>query len=680
MSLGKLLRALATALGAAPGALVGLGLLLATVSALDPYRTSGRLLGPLLAALGLAAARLRDGRGRRGFLVAASLAVVLSVAAAGRPQFRRADFPQYFCYLRSLAFDHDLDFANEWARWGYREEALTPTGHRRVQGSIGPALFWSPAYAMAHAYVRVDRAIGSGRWPADGYAEPYERATLVGTLTAAVLASFLLGWLVAHRMASPGIAGLAVAGAVAVSPVLYYLFILPGMAHGLTYALAAAGLVAADRAARSPSARTWATVGFIVGLLALVRPQAAAFALVMVPLAARDLWRGRAKPAVPLLCFLAATAAAFLAFLPQMLAWKVIYGHWFTQNQELAQWAEQSGVRQRVLFRVSSWFDPRSLHLRDTLFAADRGLFSWHPALLLGVLGLPFAVRRFGLLPLGGLLVFAATAWFNGSVATYRAGDSFGARRFDLVVPFAALSFAVLLEAARRRPLVVPALVLGGAVLWNAGLIALFQRNELVGAAGLERVAGLQAGQVEDAAEAWMGGAFGTRGRAFAYNAFVGEFLYFNLAEDGYFDLARSQTRYLAEGWSEPMNQAGPARYRTASHPRACLRFPLMVGVDLEVKVRAKAPGRIEGQRLGLSLNGHRHPDVDLPGDFADLAFALPRGEAIAGENVLCLEFAKGAQKANEREPLAAHVQWVLLTPATPSWPSPIWGLAHSPE
>ena len=139
--------------------------------------------------------------------------------------------------------------------------------------------------------------------------------------------------------------------------------------------------------------------------------------------------------------------------------------------------------------------------------------------------------------------------------------------------------------------------------------------------------------------------------------------------------------RYLAGGWSEPLNQAGPARYRGASHPRACLRFPLMVGVELEVKVRAKAPGRIEGQRLGVSLNGHRHAEVDLPPEFTNLTlrrFRAARHQA--GENLLCLEFAKGAPKITEKEPLAAHVEWVLVTPSTPSWPSPIWGLAHAPE
>ena len=83
---------------------------------------------------------------------------------------------------------------------------------------------------------------------------------------------------------------------------------------------------------------------------------------------------------------------------------------------------------------------------------------------------------------------------------------------------------------------------------------------------------------------------------------------------------------------------------------------------------------------MGLSLNRHRHPPVDLPADFSDLRFDLPRAEALAGENVLCLEFAKGASKVNEREPIAAHVQWVLVTPTTPSVPSPLWGLAHAPD
>ncbi|HEY5906830.1 MAG TPA: hypothetical protein VIZ31_02245 [Vicinamibacteria bacterium] len=677
MNLERRLRALRARLGWS-GALAGLGLGFAIVAALDPFRSRARLLALLFAVAALGAARFREGRISERQWMVACFSVLLVLGLYAGPQFRRADFPQYFAYLRSLAFDRDLDFANEWSHWGYREEALTPTGHRRIQGSIGPALFWAPGYALAHGYVLLDGAFGSARYAADGFSPPYERSTLVGTLAAALLASFLLAGMIAERLGAK-VAGLAVAGAVVTSPVLYYLFVLPGMAHGLTYALAAVGVWAVDRAARSPSIRAWAAVGLVTGLLALVRPQAAAFALVMVPLALRELLRGSDRRRFVLAAGAAATGAAFLGFFPQMLAWKVIYGHWFTQNQELAQWAEQAGVNQRVLFKMSSWFDPRALHLRDTLFAADRGLFAWHPAMLLGIFGLPFAVRRFGLLPVGGLIVFAVTAWFNGSVATYRAGDSFGARRFDVVVPFAALSFAVALEALRRRPLLGPSLMLAAVGLWNVGFIVLFQRNEFKGAAPIERVAALQAGQVEDLAESVLGTAFGPPGRTFAYNLFVGEYMYFNLAEEGWFDLSRPHIGYLAGGWSDALNQAGPARYRTAFAPRACLRFPLMVAVDLTVEVRAKAPGRIEGQRMALSLNGRRHEAVDLPGQFSRLSFDLPRAEAVAGENVLCLEFERGAPKANETGLIAAHVETLLVTPKTPSWPSPIWGLAHAP-
>ena len=666
---------LVSAIRARPGlplTLAGLGVVLTLIAALDPYRSSMRIVGPGLTLAGLVLARRRSGQVSLRFAVLLTLAVVLAAAAAVPQQIERADFPQYFAYLRSLAFDRDLDFANEWQHWSLPEEAVTPTGHRRIQGSIGPAVFWSPFYALAHIYVRADSAFGSGRWAADGYTGPYARATLAGTLVAAVLASFLLGSVIAARF-DPVVAALAVTSAVATSTVLHYVFVQPGMAHGLTYALAAGGVWAADRVDRNPSLRAWALLGSTVGLLALVRPQAAAFGLLLAPLVLRDLSRGRLR--VPWL--LAAGAAAFVAFLPQMAAWKVIYGHWFTQSRELEVWAQQAGVKQQVLFRMSSWFDPRSLHLWDTLFAGDRGLFSWTPFMLIGVVGLVFAVSRFGYLALGGLLVFAATAWFNGSVATYRAGDSFGARRFDLIVPFVALSFAVILDACRRRPLVVPALVLALGALWNVGFIRLFLRNEFTGAAPLERLAAGQAGQLEDLAEDALDRAFGPPGRAFAYNALVGEYMYFNLAAEGDFDLGDPGLRYLASGWSPAVNRTGPPQYRSALYPRSCLRFPLMVAVDLRAAVTAKRPGRLEEQRLGVSLNGHRQDERPLPSEWSALVFDLPRAHALAGENTLCLEFAAGALKGDEGQRIAAHVKRIVVESKTRSWPSPLWNVRH---
>src|SRR4029450_6194515 len=98
-------------------------------------------------------------------------------------------------------------------------------------------------------------------------------------------------------------------------------------------------------------------------------------------------------------------------------------------------------------------------HLVDVLFSADHGLFAWSPIAWLGLLGLVAGFRRAPVVHGGALLVWAATAWVNGSVTDWdwAAGDAFGARRFDLVVPLLAWGLAALLRALRpalaRAPL-----------------------------------------------------------------------------------------------------------------------------------------------------------------------------------------------------------------------------------
>ena len=277
--------------------------------------------------------------------------------------------------------------------------------------------------------------------------------------------------------------------------------------------------------------------------------------------------------------------------------------------------------------------------------------------------------------------MFAVTAWFNGSVATYRAGDSFGARRFDVVVPFAALSFAVALEALEAAAAARPRARAGRgrAVERRLHRAVPAQRVQRRGTR-LGAVAALQAGQVEDLAESVLGTAFGPPGRTFAYKLFVGEYMYFNFAEEGFVDLSRPHIATSAQGrWSDALNQAGPAplphRVRSPRVPA----LPPHGGRGPDRGGASEGPGRIEGQRMALSLNGRGHEAVDLPGEFSRLSFDLPRAEAVAGENLLRLEFERGAPKANETGLIAADVETLLVTPKTPSWPSPIWGLAHAP-
>ena len=65
------------------------------------------------------------------------LAITFGVSAHVRLEFR-ADSGAYFAYLRSAVFDGDLDFANEWEKWGWEEGRRTSTGLVHNAQSVGP--------------------------------------------------------------------------------------------------------------------------------------------------------------------------------------------------------------------------------------------------------------------------------------------------------------------------------------------------------------------------------------------------------------------------------------------------------------------------------------------------------------------------------------------------------------
>ena len=366
----------------APRALMIAGLAWSLAAALDPAILAGQLAGPLLTLCGYLAEAWRSGTWRR-WAVVVVLAAGYGAGAWVEPDLLRADAPAYYCYLRSLAFDHDIDFANEWDHWGYSEKPITRTGHRQNPFSIGPSLFWAPFFAVAHGYVVVGRALGLVNYAADGFSIPYLRSTLPGTFTVAVIGALLLIQALARRVRE-AVALLAVVGAVLTSSVVFYLLVQPGMAHGIAFGLAAATLAAWLRVEESPSLSSWVVLGAATGLLTLVRFQAVAYAILPVSLGLVQLWHRRAHFS----WILGGVGASLAAVLPQILVWWVIYGSPFVLGP---------GMRESGGSVLHLW-SPRFL---SVLFSADRGFFSWTPGMFVGVVGLAIGFRRWKLLAAG---------------------------------------------------------------------------------------------------------------------------------------------------------------------------------------------------------------------------------------------------------------------------------------
>jgi hypothetical protein len=408
-------------------------------------------------------------RGRRWLVVLFVLTLPLVTV-----RVRGADEIEYFSYLRSLAFDRDLDFANEYAHFvehdpqglaGFRATFLDrrepATGRPINFASLGPALLWSPFYLVAHVAVVVARAAGAGI-AADGFSRPYTAAAAFGSAVYG-----LLGLLLAHDALTRHGGFSAVAATASVTalwlgtPVLYYLTLAPAFSHACS--LFAVSLLlwtwlrarGSEGETRAPLAH-WALVGLAGGLCGLVREQDALF--LVVP-AAGLLWDAvRRRDARGLVArALVMGAGAALAFAPQLLAYRALNGRFGPST---------------LVTRKMNFLSP---HFFQVLFDPGHGLFVWAPLLFVAAVGLALLVSRrhaiAACLAAGLLLQF----WINGAVESWSQAGAFGSRRFVSATPVFAWGLtAVLALVLPRLRAGAVAVVLAVFVWWNVSLMIQF--------------------------------------------------------------------------------------------------------------------------------------------------------------------------------------------------------------
>src|SRR5687768_15560338 len=216
----------------------------------------------------------------RRLLVVGLLALLTLPAVT--PRIYASDEVEYFAFLRSLAFDRDLSFENEYRHFadagaggaGFSEtflgERFTRAGRRLNFGTIGPAILWAPFYGAGHV------AAGIVGAPQDGYSQPY--------ITAVALGSAVYGWLaillaasLAERWFGRGLgAALAV---LAGTPLLFYMYVAPPFSHACATFAVTVCIWTWLRVRETWSLGGVVCLGLTVGLMATMRDQAGLFAI-----------------------------------------------------------------------------------------------------------------------------------------------------------------------------------------------------------------------------------------------------------------------------------------------------------------------------------------------------------------------------------------------------------------
>jgi hypothetical protein len=411
-------------------------------------------------------AALPRGAGRRALVLLFLLTLPLVT-----PKIRGADEIEYFSYLRSLVFDHDVEFGNEYEHFyaadprglaGFKatflERRETDTGRHINFAPLGCALLWSPFYLLAHAGVLAARAAGASV-AADGFSFPYVAAVCYASALYGLGGLLLVhDTLRRHGGVAEPAATLSVAGLWLGTPLLYYMTLAPAFSHAAGVAAVALVVWLSLRTAARPLAPVgqWALVGAAGGLAALVREQDGLFLILPAGLLFRQAFAGRAWGAA-LARAAAMGASALVAFLPQLFAYRALTGRFGPS---------------RLVARKMSWESP---HLLQVLFDAGHGLFAWSPLLLVAAAGLLYLVwrRRDATVVLLALAVLLQM-WINGAVESWTQAGAFGSRRFVSSTPVFAWGLAALLTVAWARRPRLAAAGLALFVWWNIGLMVQF--------------------------------------------------------------------------------------------------------------------------------------------------------------------------------------------------------------
>lgn len=365
-------------------------------------------------------------------LVATSIWFFVARDARGRTARLTADAWYYHAYLPSLVLDKDLDFSNEyklthnWYRFG-----KTPIGRPANVFGIGPAINEMPFFLVGHALAKA-----TGK-EANGFSRLEVESSLYASLVFSLGALFFVWRLLVRRFGGCyGPATIALLAAAA-GPVVYYAIRQPGYAHPFATFWIAWLVDHWDSSFQGECAprsrRFWIGMGLLIGAASLARPQLVLWSVLGLYAAISDFKRARAlkleRSEVASLVgrWVLGAVLALLLVVPQLLAWKALYGSYLAspQGEGFMRWD------------ASLWW--------HCLMSSRNGLLPWAPIYALGLVGVFVGLRRHARLCSALLLGLFLQAYVNGAAWDWWAGGSFGGRRFDSCFVVFALGLGVLI-------------------------------------------------------------------------------------------------------------------------------------------------------------------------------------------------------------------------------------------
>ncbi len=406
-------------------------------------------------------------------------------AIAGQAVY--GDGIEYYAWLHSVYFDHDLNFKDELTHiYDYRYNngfpnahtnntpALTPAGRVGNFHMPGMAILLMPFYALADIIVLCLNFLGAGMLR-NGYSNIYQIVSGIGAVFYGILGIVLTEKTFAYvlsknKFKNTNLVRAAVMLVVLASPLFYYLAIdVLNSQFGSFFAVSLFYYILFV-IKENNSKYFW--LGLVAGLAAYVRLQEAALLLPLLIKLAFDYYQ-KVKLKTLIIYFLIASFTFGVALIPLLLAWQYLYG---------------SVLNHPYFIGVLRY--PHYV-LLGSLFDATNGLLTKTPLLLFLLLFFPFSFRK---APKEMFIFFAYFVVQIIGIETYGGwpAASFGGRMYISSLPLFFLLSAVLFTKLKKNWLILISVFFIVLNIFNILNFMLFQKQASGNSKGLEQTTRLK--------------------------------------------------------------------------------------------------------------------------------------------------------------------------------------------
>ena len=340
------------------------------------------------------------------------------------------DVISYYAYLPALFVHHDLKL--EFVKKD-REFYLTncmfwpedlPNGELLIKTTMGMSLFYSPFFFIAEMQAE---KMGEAT---DGFSAPYHWWICMGCLLYSIIGLWFLRLLLRRYFSEIAVATTMLLVALG-SNYFYYATEETMLTHNVSFMLIAAFAYYTSKWHEEHRWKHAFAIGLVGGLIILVRPNNITIAMYFllygwvslgnIRQQFIGLWSHRWQ-------IIAMIGIAVLVFFPQLLYWKYVAGHWFTNPY----------TTERFYFAHP--------HILDGLLSYRKGWLLYSPVMIFSVVGLWFIYRNYRKYFLALLVFLLIHLYIIFSWWDWWYGGSFGARAMVDISPLLCLPFAAFFQ------------------------------------------------------------------------------------------------------------------------------------------------------------------------------------------------------------------------------------------